>query len=139
MLPVWVNDLATVVTLVTGVPVIAGWVISKAGPLRPPVAKPHRSANTGNMVRDALHEGVVHLIIRPEQPLWEDVLTTLLLSAVFTLASAFWVWNSTRPIELAWDGPLRTVGLTLLCGLGLLVCALWARVFAKRDYLHRMQ
>jgi len=58
MLPVWVNDLATVVTLVTGVPVIAGWVISKAGPLRPPVAKPHRSANTGNMVRDALHEAV---------------------------------------------------------------------------------
>jgi hypothetical protein len=90
------------------------------------------------LVGDALREGVIHLFIRPEQPLWDDVLKALLCSVLLVALSAFAVWNTARPIELAWDDPPRSIGLTLLCGFGILVCGLWARVFAKRSYLRRI-
>ncbi len=139
MLPDWVNSLGTVVTPVTGVPVIIGWLVSQTPPLRPPVTKARRPADTGHMVRDALHERVVLLVIRPEQPLREDVLAALFLSVLLVVLSAFWAWNATRPIELAWDGPFRTIAVAMTCGLGLIVCAVRALLFAKQDYLKRLQ
>ena len=138
MLPDWVNSLGTLVTLVTGIPLIVGWIAAQAKPLRPSAKELSPRVDAGNLVSGSLREGVTHLFIRPEEPLWDDVLKALLLSVLLVALSAFAAWNAAQPIELAWDNPLRSIALTLLWALGVLLCGLWARVFAKRNYLRQM-
>src|SRR3978361_925897 len=116
MLPGWVSDLGTLVGLATGIPAIVGLLFSLMGRSpRPPTAPDHRPAVPDHPTSapvtfgGAFREGLAHLLINPDKPLWDEILFVIIITGVLVFVSVIWVWNMLLPIQLAWDRPLQTL------------------------------
>jgi hypothetical protein len=140
MLPSWLNDASTLVTLITGVPAILGWFIKRwiaeetqPTPTFPPTQR-QRITLWGS-----IKTGISQLVIQPEIPVWNDTFRVIVATISLMGASALYLWNRGRPIQLQWDQSLRQIGFVVIFGLGILVTVLWARLFLKIDYLNRMK
>lgn len=141
MLPSWLNDFGTLVTIITGVPVILGWIISwiisglGQGIESPPTLRPTQHPRV--TLWGSIKTGIFYLVIRPEIPVWDDALKVLLATIILIGDSIFFLWNRNTPIELQIDEPLRKIAFVAIFGLGIIVALLWARLFLKIGYLNR--
>lgn len=141
MLPPWMNDIGTLVTIITGAPIIFGWFIKRCvgqeiDPPPPTLHPPRRHPVT---LWGSLKKGIFHIVIRPEIPIWHDALQVVLATTILMGVSVFYLWDSRRPIELQLDPPLCQLVFLAILGCGVIVTLLWAGLFLKMEYLKRVQ
>ena len=138
MLPSWVNDTANLVGIITGLPIIFGWVLGWLGRgiERPPVSQPLQPVRRHRVTLWSLIKtGIFHVVIRPEIPTWRDALEVVVMTTILGGISIFYIWNKSRPIELQVNELLLQLVLVLLCGLWAVVTLFWARLFLKKRLL----
>jgi hypothetical protein len=138
MLPWWMNDLATVATLVTAAPPIIGWVLGwllrGSGPVAPPRVVPVPAKNT---LFGAFKTGVLNGIIRPDIPLSTEVVRAVVATAVLIIPTTLYFWPSRNTgTVMPWDQPLHRLVFFLFCLYGVFLIFVWARLNWKRDYLN---
>jgi hypothetical protein len=77
MLPWWVNDTATLMTIVLGAPPITGWLLHWLGrglqPELPPPREDIRRYRQRVTIVGSLKTALIHIAINPEVPFWHDV------------------------------------------------------------------
>jgi hypothetical protein len=148
MLPSWMNDLAIVVTLVTGIPVIIGcvlgWLAQGNGPV---VALPIRSNQDGSRrpqsqsitLLGSFKTGVLDGIIRPDIPISTEVVRAAFVTFLLPVATIFYhqglnnVTSRGDPASM-----LLPVVFWGICLYALFLILVWARLIWKRDYLNRI-
>jgi hypothetical protein len=140
MLPSWVNDIAALVGIITGLPVIFGWIMSWLGRgFKPPsISQPLQPA-WGHSVSlwSLIKTGIFHLFIRPEIPAWRDALDVILVTIMLISISIFYIWNRSLPIELQ-QTLLLQLAFPVISSLWIMVTLLWARLFLKMRYLNQI-
>lgn len=144
MLPSWVNDTNTLVGLITGFPIIAGWLLSLIGRvISPPLASPTPIGQYSRQRQrvtalGSIRLGISNAIIRPDIPVSSDALRVFLGTILLFGDSLFFflnrdVYHSALPIVV----PLRQLTFYAIFLFGALVTLLWARLFLKLNYVNR--
>lgn len=137
MLPTWLNDIGTLVTIITGMPIILGWILSWMGkePGPSPPTQPVRYKRI--TLRGSIRDGVFQSIIQLEIPVWIDALRAIFATTVLLFIAVLYVRNKMLPIELQSDQPLSQITSFLMFVFGMAATFLWARTFIKIDYLNQ--
>lgn len=143
MLPAWVNDTDTLVGLVTGIPIILGWLLSLVGRViqfdqssAAPQRRPVRPQ--GVTLIGAFKTGISNLIIQPEVPFWNDVLKVALVTVVLFGVSIFYFVNRGNASNIPILDTLNILAFYSIVLLAVITTFAWARLFIKMNYLNRM-
>jgi hypothetical protein len=145
----WLGDLSSVLGILTVVIAVLGWLVSRLAPASPPrrerpqsgaridASLPCPAARERSTVGGSIRTALLHLIIRPEVPIGQDISRLAGGIVGLVVAAGLWAWNvadpqtSTVPIVVI----LQTMGLYAMLGLALLLVLQAARLFWKIGYL----
>jgi hypothetical protein len=133
MLPSWMNDLAIVVTLVTGIPVIIGCVLGWFA--RPSRGGPSRRQHI--TLLGAFKTGMLNGIIRPDIPISTEVVRAVLATFILPIATILYM-NGDDTIYNTPFYPLLVLLLYAICFYVVFLILVWARLLWKKDYMNRM-
>jgi hypothetical protein len=135
-LPSLVNDTATLLTIITAVPVIGGWLLwllggrsQRASPPPPEQMRPHQ----GTTILGSLKTWFVDVTINPKVDLSHDVGPVTLFTVIWLGVAGFSLFFEGTGLAKVLHGIIRL----LLPVLGIIITILWGRVFLKRAYLNR--
>ena len=108
MLPWWVNDTATLLTIVLAAPPITGWLLHWLGrglqPELPPPREDIRRYRQRVTIVGSLKTALIHIAINPEEPFWQDVAKVVFGTVILLGDSIYFLLLS--DVQTEWRGSL---------------------------------